>query len=204
MKTTSKTCLVSKIKCRGSSETCFDKVWRLYGPCLRGKRPFKVLRTDVCMYVCMYLCTNVQMYECTDVVVPVAMPRGSAKSDIVGLRDTCFFLLLDGASFVPGPVAMVSYSCWRTYVRTYVRTHACTYVYTDVRTYVRTYVRSHIGLGLFSKELSSRISDQWLAKQTKWSSSVDPILICFFRLRHIRRRENKGWATKRQTKNETP
>ena len=32
------------MKCRGSSETCFAKVRRLYGPFSRGKRPFKVCR----------------------------------------------------------------------------------------------------------------------------------------------------------------
>ena len=31
-----------KMKCRGSSETRFAEVSRLYGPCLRGKQPFKV------------------------------------------------------------------------------------------------------------------------------------------------------------------
>ena len=32
------------MKCRGSSETCFAKVWGLCELCLRGKRPFKVSR----------------------------------------------------------------------------------------------------------------------------------------------------------------
>ena len=32
-----------KMKCRGSSETCFDNFKILNGECLRGKRPFKVL-----------------------------------------------------------------------------------------------------------------------------------------------------------------
>ena len=31
-----------KMKRRESTETHFPEVWRLYGPCLRGKRPFKV------------------------------------------------------------------------------------------------------------------------------------------------------------------
>ena len=33
-----------KIKCCKSSETRFDKIWRLSGLCSRGKRPFKVWR----------------------------------------------------------------------------------------------------------------------------------------------------------------
>ena len=36
-----------KMKRRESSETRFPEVWRLYGPCLRGKRPFKVYPLDV-------------------------------------------------------------------------------------------------------------------------------------------------------------
>ena len=30
------------MKCQESSETRFPKVWRLYGPCLKGKRLFEV------------------------------------------------------------------------------------------------------------------------------------------------------------------
>ena len=36
-----------KMKRRESSETRFPEVWRLYGPCLRGKQPFKVYQLDV-------------------------------------------------------------------------------------------------------------------------------------------------------------